>query len=257
MSASSTAGLGGHDDLGAYLLGGLTEVERTAFEGHLLRCAGCRREKARLAGPASRLDALSAAEANHLMSGDPARTAAGQMAEDAVPKAGIPLLAVERGTEKLLQHLGSRRSRTRRRLLAVAAAAALVGGAAGADIGTWASRSEPAPDASYALASEHGVQAQVGLDRRAWGTQVSLTASRLPTSGLLEMWIVDSSGKADRACAWSATGSGTSSITGAVPVDLHAIDRVQIRSGDRSILAEVRVAAAGTRGDDVDLPPAG
>lgn len=46
MSATEHERMG--DDVGAYLLGSLTELEQKAFERHLMACEECRRELARL-----------------------------------------------------------------------------------------------------------------------------------------------------------------------------------------------------------------
>ncbi|MBM6621588.1 zf-HC2 domain-containing protein [Micrococcaceae bacterium RIT802] len=240
---------GGHGDLGAYLLGGLSAGERSRFEEHLFGCASCRSELARLRDLPARLGALSAEEANQLLGGDdPAET--GSAASAALPLAGG---TADGGRRRPVgawpESLIELRRRARRRAFALAAAVAVLAGAAGGAVGYVAGAprgpAEPAPGASYALTSRHGVQARVDLDRKAWGTEVSLTAAELPTTGVLELWILDGSGQSNRVGSWMATTTGKSAITCPVPLQLPAIERVQVRSGGRSVLAEVRLPPSG------------
>lgn len=240
---------GGHADLGPYLLGGLSAAERSRFEEHLSGCASCRGELARLRDVPARLGALSAGEANQLLGGDdPAET--GSASPAALPLAGGTADGGRhRPVGAWLGPLVERRRRARRRTFALAAAVAVIAAAAGGAVGYVAGAprgpAAPATGASYALTSRHGVQARVDLDRKAWGTEVSLTAAELPTTGVLELWILDGSGRSNRVGSWMATTTGTSAITCPVPVQLPAIERVQVRSGARSVLAEVRLPPSG------------
>lgn len=235
---------GGHEDLGAYLLGGLTAVERAAFEEHLAGCRQCRRELGQLSGLPARLDRLSAQEANGLVPSSPA--------VDAAPAPDTGPAAPEQVGERLLERLHGRRRTAHRRALALAASVAVIAAAAGATGGYLAASrpgpAAPAPDASYSMVSARGVEARVDLGKKAWGTEVTLKASHLPTSGLLELWVLDSMGHADRAGSWSATDTGVSAVTGAVPVHLPSIERVQVRSSAQLVLAEARVPDAGASG---------
>ncbi|MBV1779054.1 zf-HC2 domain-containing protein [Paeniglutamicibacter sp. ABSL32-1] len=218
-----------HLDLGAYLLGGLEPEEASAFEEHLAGCAQCREELASFAPVTTRLGALDVQAARAMLSAEP----------------DVP--ASDPGVE-LLDRLRARR-RTRRTLLGTAAVAAVAASVAGGVFLAPVLRPAPAPDASYEVVSAAGPRVDLGLNAKAWGTELQFSGTDLPTSGTLSLWVVDRSGQVDRAGSWSATKTGTARLSGAVPTELGRISAIQLRDLDSRILAELSLPEGSS-----DLP---
>jgi hypothetical protein len=215
----------GHELLGAYLLGGLEPAEALAFEEHLAGCAACRRELAELESLPALLDAVPVPDAVAL-------TAAG--GEIAEPQAGAPVLL----------ELAARRRKSRRwraALVAGVAAACLAAGVlAGPAVGGLLNP-PPAPDASYSLQAENGMQLTVGLVKKTWGTELELEGRSMPLQGTLYLWVKDRDGGEELACGWTATPSGRIKVTGATPVQLAGISGVELRDEARKTVAAVSV----------------
>lgn len=216
-----------HEDLGAYVLGGLPAIERTAFESHLAGCADCRSELRASLGLLHLLSAVPVADANALAA--------------APSRDGLPATADASGgtaVPELLARLSRVRRGARRRragLVAALAAACLAVGVLVAPLVV----PQEAPDANYALNSADGVRAEIALERKAWGTELHLTAASLPTEGTLSLWVVDHEGMEERAGRWAATDSGRSSIVGAVPLQAGGIAEIEVRNNDNRVLALV------------------
>ncbi|MGJ9403162.1 anti-sigma factor family protein [Arthrobacter sp. KK5.5] len=218
---------GEHQELGAYVLGGLSDAERSAFESHLLGCGQCRAELRSSRSLPRLLAAVPLADAHTL-------------AEAPAPYVGDTggSLAAEPPVSVLLGRLSTRRRRARRRRVGFAvvlAAACVALGALIAPVFTPA----PEPGPTYALNSADGVRAQIGLERKAWGTELELTATSLPTRGTLSLWVVDHDGAEERAGSWSATETGKSAIVGAVPLQVGRIAEIEVRNDDGRVLALV------------------
>lgn len=179
------------------------------------------------------LDALPAQAARSLLARDAGAPPAA--AFDRVPEAGGP-----DPSEELLLRLRAKR-RARRILLGSAAAAAVAASVAGGVFLAPVLRPAPAPDASYAVVSAAGPRVDLGLNAKAWGTELSFSGTDLPTSGTLSLWVVDNSGRVDRAGSWTATKTGTTRLSGAVPTELGRISTIQLRDMDSRILAEVNL----------------
>ncbi|MGA5816806.1 zf-HC2 domain-containing protein [Kitasatospora sp. NPDC094028] len=154
-----------HTDVGAYVLGLLEPAERAAFERHLAGCPQCTAQARRL-GPVEPLLAEYAASAR----------AAGREPADPVPQPSGQLL------DRLVAEVtaGRRRGRVRRLVLALAATALVAAG----PVVTAAVVTGGSAPGVVAVAEQHtatdpatGAKATVGLDRAAWGTQVSLQLS--------------------------------------------------------------------------------
>jgi hypothetical protein len=208
-----------HMNLGAYVLGGLDADETRAFEAHLAGCEQCRQELALFSPVSTRLGALDAQDARALLFGD-----------HTIPEEGPGA--------SLLDRLRERR-RTRRILLGSAAAAAVAASVAGGVFLAPVLRPAPAPDAAYEVVSAAGPRVDLGLNAKAWGTELQFRGTELPTSGTLSLWVVDESGEVDRASSWNATKTGTARVSGAVPTEMGKISAIQLRDVDSKILAEL------------------
>ena len=245
-----------HKLLGAYLLGGLEPAEAARFEHHLEACAECRRELDDLASLPALLDALPVADAIALTgaatrgngSTETDGVAATGTATPAVP-AEVPSLgevASAGDPARLLDELAARRRKSRRRwsaFVGAVAAACLALGVLAAPLFD----QPPKPDASYSVEAPGGLQVQLALMRKAWGTEVSFTGTSLPTQGTLSLWVKGQDGTEDRACSWSATPGGRSRITGATPTQISRISSVELRDEGQKTVAVISMVE-GTPG---------
>ncbi|QDW31016.1 anti-sigma factor [Arthrobacter sp. KBS0702] len=214
-----------HQLLGAYLLGGLPPDESAAFERHLAECRDCRAELDELASLPALLDAVPVPDAVALG----AAAAAGAGREPARLDPASP--AVPR---RLLDELSSRRRKIRRRWGAALAAAAAACLALGILLAPLVNQ-PPKPDASYSVQAGDGLQFTVSLVKKSWGTELAVDGRSLPVDGTLSLWVKAGDGGEDRACAWTATPSGKARVTGATPLQLANIARIELRNGQQSM----------------------
>jgi len=121
-------------------------------------------------------------------------------------------------------------------VVAVAAACLALGILAGPLL----ARPDP-PDATYSVQSGDGLQVNIDLARKNWGTELAVNGSSLPQDGTLSLWVRDRAGSEDRACAWTATSSGRVRITGATPIQLASISSVELRDGTQHAVAVITV----------------
>lgn len=241
-----------HKLLGAYLLGGLEPADALRFEQHLAGCADCRRELDELASLPALLDALPVADAVALTgpaSAAPATPDPGSPRVDAAPAETTSLGEVVPAGDPagLLGELAVRRRKSRRRW------AAFVGAVAAACLGLGVVSAPlfnppPKPDASYSVEAPGGLQVQLALIKKAWGTEVSFTGTSLPTQGTLSLWVMGQDGTEDRACSWSATPAGRSRVTGATPTQISRISSVELRDEGQQKVAVISMVdgAPGT-----------
>jgi anti-sigma-K factor RskA len=216
---------GRHHLLGAYVLGGLDAEDLASFQVHLRECAECRAELARLENVPALLDALPVPDAVALTVG--AASAA-------------PAPAVAGAPASLLTKLAHRRRNVRRRWGALAGVAAAACLAVGLAAGPLLNR-PPQPDATYSVQSGGGLQFSIDMAKKTWGTELAVNGSSLPSDGTLSLWVRDSAGGEDRACAWTATPSGRVKVTGATPVQLASISSVELRDGTQQAVAVITV----------------
>lgn len=225
-----------HQLLGAYLLGGLEPAEAAAFEQHLGSCADCRQELDELASLPALLDALPVPDAVALSAAAPAVTGR----EPSPSVAAVPAPAPAAAPRRMLEELSTRRRNVRRRwsaALAAVAAACLALGVLAAPL----LNPPPKPDASYSVQASDGLQLTVGMVKKTWGTELAVDGRSLPVDGTFSLWVKDSDGVEDRACAWTATPSGKVRITGATPLQLSNIASVEMRNGQQQTMAVIAV----------------
>ncbi|WP_427172684.1 zf-HC2 domain-containing protein [Arthrobacter sp. 92] len=218
-----------HQLLGAYLLGGLEPAEGKLFEQHLTGCQTCRRELDELASLPALLDALPVADAVAL-------------ADSAAQPEAAPS---EPGPGALLAELSARRRASRRRWMALVGAVA----AAFLALGVLAAplmNQPPRPDASYSVQAAGGMQVQLDLLKKAWGTEVSFTGTSLPTRGTLSLWVRTADGGEDRACSWAATPAGKSRVTGATPAQISRITKVELRDEAQQTVAVISMVGGSS-----------
>lgn len=215
--------------LGAYLLGGLEDSERQTFEAHLASCVRCQKELDTASTFPSLLNILDPHEAKQVLESGPLR-------EVAVPF-DIPSQEPD-GTISLISKLASVRHR-KHTTMGVAAALGL---AASVALGIFIAplfAPETKPDVSYSAVSDIGTQIQVGMNAKAWGTEVQFKGNKLPTDGLLSLWVLDGKGAAEKAGTWRATTTGSTKLTGATPMPLKEIRSLELRAPDSKVLVKL------------------
>lgn len=212
-----------HHLLGAYVLGGLDPADLTLFEAHLQDCGACRKELAELEKIPMLLDALPVPDAVVLT---------GVRGGSDAPDTSVPA--------RLFDQLARRRRTLRRRWAALAGALAAACLAVGLAAGPLLAR-PPQPDATYSVASGGGLQVNIDMARKTWGTELAVSGSSLPAEGTLSLWVRDRAGGEDRACAWTATPSGKVKVTGATPLQLGSISSVELRDGAQRSVAVITV----------------
>lgn len=187
--------------VGAYVLGGLTDAERVSVQAHLDGCAECRAEVDELAPVAAALQGV-----------DPA--ALGPLTPPPT-ELGDNILAAVRDHSR-------RRDRDRwvRRAGAGLLAAAVLAGVFFLGI-----QAAPAPATPPVIAMSvqnvaSGVQAEAGLVRHTWGTELKLEATGL-AEGSYTVTFVRADGSEVPGGTFTGTGANTlnCSLNGALPLD--------------------------------------
>jgi anti-sigma-K factor RskA len=203
------------EEIGAYLLGALTDLERQAFEQHLESCAECRAELERLRPAADVLPrSVEQVEPPATLKASLMDVVTGEASErsEAPPKRSL--------WERLLPRGGLVRP-------AVAAGAALaVGLLAGIGISQLGGDDERTVAAMVTGAQAQGASAELQLD----DGQATLTASGLdepPAGGVYKVWVLKRGEQAPRPDAVFLPDDGA---TTAVPVQgkLEAGDQVMV-----------------------------
>ncbi|MDP5228642.1 MULTISPECIES: zf-HC2 domain-containing protein [Arthrobacter] len=219
--------------LGAYILGGLDAEETRAVEAHLATCAECRAEAEGFEMLPALLDAVPVSRAM------------------ALAPAEAPVEAV--APPVLLAKVRARRRVNRLRWGAAAAAvaaAALVGGVALGPVVNPAGPiavpapavTQPAPVARYTLSSADGVQVDVALVRKNWGTELELSCHGMLGEGVYSVWVSNADGGWERAASWSSSAyQGTAVLTGATAQQPSAIRGIQIRDEAQHALASLTI----------------
>ncbi|MBB5932892.1 anti-sigma factor family protein [Streptomyces echinatus] len=260
-----------HDDLrlalGAYVLGTLPPEEAEQVRAHLVHCAECQAEHARLAGLPALLATVTPAEASR-----PAvPTADGNLADRLVARAGetvrgqspeepaVPAVPVTPHTreggvlERLLQQAATRRRRTRRLQLAGAAAsvaltAAAAGGAWLAAVGTVGSVAAPPGSSATAFTrtfsgsdSATGVSASVRVSPSVWGSVLQVSARGAPAGTTCRLQAVGPDGaRADGATWWAGKYPSGTTIPGTVAMAPEAIQHFEIIADNGQKLVTMR-----------------
>lgn len=166
----------------AHALGQLDEAERTAVDAHLEGCRPCRLALDDLGMPAG---ALRFAIAEHV----------GTAVRRAPDHLGPAIMAsVESARTK---------RRTHNRLIVSAASVAAITLVVVASIGLLRPANTP-PGEQIALSGANGVVAQAVLDRRPWGTQLTVTVEGLAPGSVHAVWLASADGRRTPAGTFTA-----------------------------------------------------
>lgn len=195
---------------GAYVLGALEPDERAEFERHLGGCSECQASVADFApipGLLVRVDTF---------------------------EPGPPPVHV---LEEVKERVASERhalvvSRRRWRVATVAAALALVlvvlQGTALQDVDT-------GPVAvAFDVEPDWGVEGQVTLSERGWGTEVGFDLTALPPDVTCVAWTVGSNGEWQQVAWWGPTESHRARVTGASSLQFEEVAAVVVTTTDRN-----------------------
>jgi anti-sigma-K factor RskA len=214
--------------LGAFVLGGLDAEDHRAFTRHLRTCASCQREAAQFSGLPALLDLASPQDegSDHASPDVPARQE---------PPSATPIA--------LLHEVRRRRRVHRWRLAAAAAVLALVAGGLGAMTGPVLDRLNAPPTAHVVAAPAASGSAAVEIDlvSRGWGTQLDVSGSGLPRSGVLYLWVTNTSGRSYSVASWTGTPSGRTTLTAACWMKSADIRQIEVRTSDGAALATAKI----------------
>ncbi len=206
-----------HEDvrvlLGAYVLGGLDDIDLAAVQSHLPTCAVCRDEVAGLA----------------VLPGLLRRRPAHTDLPAAAPAPPAELLP------ELLHELDAARRRDRRRWLVRSAVAAVTVAALTAGAGAVLAREDapvagtPLAGTPVALVAATGVTSgHARLLAKPWGTSITVELRGLPRDGRFVLQTTGRDGTREQAAAWGATSSGAVTVVGATSLDPTDLTRVAV-----------------------------
>ncbi len=192
----------------AYTLGALECGDRRAFEDHLAICAICTAEVASFAPLPGLLSKV-----------DPADVAA---EPDPVTAA---IIEAEAKDQVALMHRSTKRWKTAAFLSAAAAVliAALV----------FLPSQDSSPEFAATINTSLSRSAEIGMNPKTWGTEITLDLTGLPTRDSYQLWVIDDNGVWTSAATWSATPTGVATLTGATSTPLSNVDRIVITSADQ------------------------
>jgi hypothetical protein len=228
--------------LGVYLLGAVEPAGRAAVDGHLARCAECRKELAGLAGLPALLGRVTAAEAGALSPDE----AEWEAAFGPQPGTDLP---------RLLDRAARIRRIRRGRGMAVAAAAVLL--AAGGEVAAQQMLS-PAPSPVAGQIAWKKVSARNDLTRAsatvdyaatAWGTALEVRVGQIPAGTTCRLRVTNSRGQEVVAGSWTVTpGNPAAWYPASVSFPASSVHSFEVTAGGKtlvSVLAGPLGASAG------------
>jgi anti-sigma factor RsiW len=205
------------DSAAAYVLGALPAGERSEFEVHLAQCHDCRQAVAELAGIPGLLSRVSADDL-----------------EDDVP---VPDTLVPR----LLREV-RRSSRRRRVVVGGLSAAAVLLAVAGTTVVLDRSGSDP-PGVAMTAVVASPVTASVRLVAHPWGTEVTMDCRYADSSEWslpYSLVAVNHRGESHEIATWVVGPSHEATVSGSVPWQPDAIDRIEVRLGSGQTVLRLR-----------------
>ncbi len=216
-----------HHLLGAFVLGGLSGDEHRDFTRHLRHCETCQQESAQFSGLPSLLDLVDAEDVPAILTGV---TGAAEFSDPVGPSSTPPAL---------LDAVRAQRLRGRWRLVAAAAVLVVAAGGVGVALAPAISRLNEPPTSRIVARGPAGsaTSVDIALVTRGWGTQVDLSGSDLPTSGVLYLEVTDLQGRSWDVASWSGTPSGRTTLTTACWVKAANIKMIQVHTREGQTVA--------------------
>lgn len=218
--------------LGVYALGAADDQKRTAVSFHLVTCAECRAELARL----EPLPGLLAHVPESRWAADPHATP-----QPATPTAGSSARAGRSSRAETPARPGLvRRMRARpcQAIAATAAAAAASGVAGGfwlAQPGPAATVAAPAITASGANPATH-VRATVSMTGTSWGTSIGLVASGLPLNVPCRLIVRSRDGGTEVTGVWDAWSKGPVTVPASAGWRPGDIASLQVATASKTLV---------------------
>jgi Anti-sigma-K factor rskA/Putative zinc-finger len=193
------------EDIGAYLLGALSDDRRAALMAHLDGCPACRAELEELEGVA-RLLPLA----------DPVRSAERPVPPPHLRDAIFHRIAHERRLQR-------RKSRTLAGLVAAAAAVMAIG------IFAVATREDDQPTATVSFARS---ESSARLEYFPWGTQIELSVADLPGEEVYGVWLEKPDGSRVPAGSFWAPKGGEPDITMSAALNFEDCTGIGVTNDD-------------------------
>ncbi|MGW5052152.1 zf-HC2 domain-containing protein [Actinokineospora sp. NPDC004072] len=196
-------------NVGAYLLGALDPADRAVFQAHVAGCPVCEVELLRMAPLPGLLQRVEEADFIEVEA-DPVT--------EPVPVPPPPPAPVRAGRLPVL-------------VAAVVVVLALAGIVAVQAFGqqpdrvTWSAQ-DPAS----------GIRADVDLTQRPWGTELSIRMRDVPPGKPCKLVVRARDGSRETAGWWAAGTTAEEQIPGSTSFDLTAIAKVEVISGDRTVI---------------------
>jgi hypothetical protein len=202
-------------DDGAYVLGILDEVERTAFERHLLECDDCTERVAAARAGADLLSGLTQRDVDETVP---------------VPDTLLPSLLRQAGREH-----------RRRRWITGSLGGLVAASAAAIVVLLWPASSTHTGDAALAFHQVRPgpVSATATLVARSWGTEVDLHchyASNVEHYVPYTLIVIDKAGHPHQAGSWTLSSGGETEFVGGTSVQRSDIKTMQIAVGPTVLL---------------------
>lgn len=219
--------------LGAYVLGGLNERDRHAFDAHLSTCAECREELAQAAPLPGLLRRL------------PGTAAFPHLADEAVPFGDSfdpPPAQLDSLLEKVRTERGSRRrTRSRRTLLGLAASVVL---AAVVSLTLVLPSHQSGGESTVALSAvaTSTTSGQATLTAKPWGTSLAVKLAGLPDRGPFVLQVHGVGGRTEQAATWSTTPTHSATVTGASSMHPADVRSITVLDVDGQVLATATMA---------------
>ncbi len=226
-----------HLDLGAYVLGALSDEDAGRFEEHLAGCERCAEELDRLMG----VEALLAEFA--------ADTPPGQNAGAFLAPPAPQLL------DRLMEEVRVKRqvSRRRRAYLVAASLAMIVAGPTVTAVVTSQETTASPPAVSQTVTAQNrlsGAHATVAMTDKSWGTQVGLTLDGVKGPLECDLVAVSKSGVHQTVSSWAVPAGGYESsghdndkklvVQGGTSIPRNEIDHFVVRTLDGQMLVTVK-----------------
>jgi len=208
--------------LGAYALDQLAADERVPVREHLAGCAACRSELDGLRGVAVALRGLDPESLSPV---------------EPVPPAELADAVVARVRAR--RRAAARRARVRRAVTGFAVAAGVA--AAFALGGAWTTRDAPTVVPVALRVVPASVQAQAGVVRHTWGTELDLQASGLDDGGAYTVVFLTRDGTRVPAGGFTGTGPAPLHCRVNAAVSLDAAAEVEITDADGTLVMDAPV----------------
>ena len=213
---------GARQELGAYVVGALDELQAAAVCAHLETCGSCRTELAELSSLPALLALVPLAEA----------AADGARSGELPPPPGM--------LERVLAAASAERRAQRRRRLVVGAAAGLAAAAAVAvPLALGDSPDERTRDAVLVASdTATGVRGEVDVRQVGWGTLVHVRLDGVPGGERCSLVAVDRRGGRETAATWAVPargyrGTGSAiEVPGGVSFRTADVDRFEVVTAD-------------------------